>query len=173
MLERLQMSARRYLPEWTLLAVGLGFVVLLAELLMTGHTEGDQAIGVVAALLGAALAAAGLVVRGRASVWVGVLMLALSVSGLVGMAEHAETRAEGAARRASIERFERGEREPIETFGARGGPEAGRAGRAGRAGLGRRRGAPPPLAPLSLSGLALMGAAATLAREPGKSSASS
>ena len=169
MLERLQMSARRYLPEWTLLAVGLGFVVLLAELLMTGHTKGSQAIGVAAALLGVALAAAGLVGPGRARVWVGVLMLVLSVSGLVGMAEHAETRAEGASRRAFAERFGPDERELLQTFGTRGGPEVGRAGREP---LRRRRAEPPPLAPLSLSGLALIGAAATFAREPDKSGAS-
>ena len=160
MLERLQTAARRHLPEWTLVAVGLGFLVVLAELLLTGHTKDEQVLGVAAALLGVGLAVAGLVTRGKPSAWVGMLMLVLSVSGLIGLASHAENRAEGAVGQARFERFERAEQDRLEMFGTSGRSEAGRALRP------RRREVPPPLAPLSLSGLALMGAAAAWAREP-------
>jgi len=150
MLERLQTAAQRHLAEWTLIAVAAGFVTLLAELIMAGHTRGAQLIGVVASVAGIVLALAGLATRGKAAAWVGILMIVLSLSGLVGVAEHAEWRQERFARQERYQAFQ-----TYQPYAARG-----------------ERGAPPLLAPLSVTGLALIGAAATLAREPEKAATS-
>lgn len=149
MMDRLQTAARQRLPQWTLAGVTLGFIVILAELALTGHTQGAQGVGVLASLGGIALTLAALWLPSHRLRAVVVLLAILSLSGLAGVALHAEERAEGAAKsRAEWATIE-------ETYEGRSGEaEAQRPGAGG----------PPPLAPLSLSGLGLLGALATLGR---------
>lgn len=122
-------------PSLVLLGVAAGFVMLLAELLLTGHTEGTQRIAVLMSVLGIGLGLMALWVSGwlRGLVIAGFALLALA--GVYGALEHQEG---GEGREAQTQRFirERGEGEAT----------------------------PPPLAPLSLSGLALLGGLATLAK---------
>jgi len=103
-----------------LMTVG-GFVMIAAELLLTSHTEGLQLVGVTAAVAGLILAVAALFLSGRqARNILVILFVVLSISGLVGVLQHA---------------------------GARSGDDDSAA---------------PPLASLSLSGLALIGAVTLL-----------
>ncbi|HRX02478.1 MAG: hypothetical protein KDI07_09190 [Anaerolineae bacterium] len=137
-----------------------GFAVLLAELLITNHTDGIQLVAVAASLIGMILAVIGLVASPKFRRVVAVLFLLLSVTGIIGVIEHNEggeegeraqrpaltTSASGAVADVSL-RLQGGDTDndgPPPGFGANGfRPEGGSA--------------PPPLAPLSLAGLALMG----------------
>ena len=135
-----------------------GFVFLLLELLLESHWEGTQLIAPIAAGLGLVLTLFSL--AGRRGLAVVVMFLVLSVSGLFGTFQHFEERSEpreGPPNRATISAVQVADMEappaaagPEGTFD--GPPDGGRGG-----------GGPPWLAPLSLSGLALLGAAATLA----------
>lgn len=135
-----------------------GFVVLLAELLLEQHWEGVQLVGPIAAGLGLVLTLVSLV--GRRGLAVVVTFLVISLSGLFGTAQHFEERTEpreGPPGQAAVGAVQVADTAapPTDT-----GPE----GSPSRPPDGERRGGGPPwLAPLSLSGLALLGAAGTLA----------
>ncbi|WP_324715570.1 hypothetical protein U7230_09305 [Carboxydochorda subterranea] len=161
MLQRIQARARLHLPEWSLVLVGLGFLTVLAELLVTRHTDGPQIMAVVAALIGLLLAGAAFLLHGRAAVWAAVLLALLAISGPIGVAEHAQRRGfpPGFPSEGRFEQPEGFQRRSIPVARAQGLP----------APSFRRREMPPPFAPLALSGLALFGAVATLARVPGDS----
>lgn len=120
----------RTLAILLLLLVG-GFIMVILELVITGHTEGNQLVGVVASVLGAVLTAAAFFVNKRIAMWLAVALVVVSLSGLAGVGQHYLNRPTAIA--ASLE--------PGEA-------------------------APPPLAPLSLSGLALMAAVVIVARTP-------
>ena len=130
-----------------------GFVLILVELLLERHWDGIQLVAPVSASLGFLLAL--LALFGRRGVPVVAVFLLLSVTGLVGTFEHFEARTEehnGPPETAQA---------VVQTISATaptghedefaGPPEGG------------RRGGPPWLAPLSLSGLALLGGITTLA----------
>ena len=135
-----------------------GFVTLVAELLWTNHTDGIQLVAVFASIAGVLLGVAALFVKGTGRLVVAALFLALSITGLVGAMEHNEARGEeGEAyqRSAPVDshfisyRLDEGEEADEEGEGREGGEESGEA--------------VPPLAPLGLSGLALMGATVLVA----------
>ncbi len=151
---QLQVRLQTNLTSLLLVFVALGFLFLLAELLLTNHTEGIQQVAVGASILGALLGLAGLFVGGRLRHAAVILFLLLALTGLVGVVEHNEARLEA-------EGFETSTRVPwssgttlVRYTWDEDEEEEGEEGEA------------PPLAPLSLSGLSVLGAVALLARDP-------
>lgn len=162
-MQKLENLTRQHLTVIMLLLLLGGFATLLAELLLTNHFGGTQSVAVIASMVGALALLAGFFVKGRVRHVVALLLVVLSISGLMGMREHFEEASEAGLTPApvtmdaggyqtiagsadSITRAPQQEDEENET---------------------RERGesAPPPLAPLSLSGLALMGAVVLLAKQ--------
>ena len=136
-----------------------GFAILLTELLVTAHTDGIQLVAVVASVAGLVLVLAALFVRGRAAVTVAVLLFLLSATGLFGTYEHLESAGEE-GERATIQSVESGGYQPV----AFHQDDDDKAPTASESSVRSERrpeggaGTPPPLAPLSLAGLSLMGA---------------
>jgi len=129
---------RRRFPEIVLIWSAVSFFVLLLELLLTGHTEELQLVGVIAALAGVLAALAGLgspALRRAALVVLSLVALAGVAGTLVHLREGAEEKAEYAYEYDEDEAYEEGE------------------------------GAPPPLAPLGLAGTALLTGLAILVRD--------
>ena len=134
-----------------------GFVFLLAELLLERHWEGVQLIALMAAGLGLVLTLVSL--AGQRTIVVAALLLVLSVTGLFGTLEHFEERTDpqgGPPDQAATNAVQVAD---IPEAAPPSGPESEFDGPPGGGG-------PPWLAPLSLSGLALLAAAATLAGGP-------
>ena len=144
-----------------------GFVVLLAELLLTDHTQGIQMVAVLASVAGILLGLAALFFKGTGRLAVAALFLALSITGIVGVWEHTEARGgeEEAFRRPSPSAFQLVSN-PLQESNE--GNERGESGEGGERneqgefregpGRGESEEAVPPLSPLGLSGLALIGA---------------
>ncbi len=178
---RVQTFVRSNLTTLILASLAGGFLLLLAELLLAGHTEGVQLVGVTASILGILLALVGLKARGTARNVLAVLFLVLAISGVVGAFEHNEERFEGEEAKAPIllnqsagrtetnlniaYRMDSDDGNEGKEGEAREGSEAGEAGEAGEEGEEEGESNPPPLAPLSLSGLSLLGALALLGKE--------
>ncbi|MFN4073304.1 MAG: hypothetical protein ACK4G4_07820 [Thermus sp.] len=137
-------------PELVALFAALGFLTLLAELLLTGHTEGIQALAPLAAAVGAGVVLLGLWVRGGRFWAVGLLLL-VGGTGLVGLVQHAEEALEALA----PARVQLVDKEGREYFAYPGLGEEG-----------EKETPPPPLAPLALSGLGILGALALYVRTP-------
>lgn len=156
---------RKNLPEVVLAAAVGGFLMILAELIITDHLDGIQLVAVVASVIGLVVSAAGFVLRGAASRAGAILLVLLSISGLVGAFEHYEEGQEeavaaqyGLAVGQEYRYIDSDEEDEESVSGEE--REAGEEGEGGEEG----EAVPPPLAPLSLSGLALLGAMALLAR---------
>ena len=133
-----------------------GFLFILAELLLERHWDGIQLIAPISATIGLMLVF--LTFTWRRAVPIAVLFLLLGVTGLFGTFEHFEARTEehdGPPAQASQVVLQTVSVPPA-AEGEAGPPDGG------------RRGGPPWLAPLSLSGLALLGGAATLAGKNGR-----
>ncbi len=187
---KLQESVRRNLTPILLLLLAGGFLVVLGELVIYRHWDGVQLIGFVATVIGFVGVLLGLFVKGGLRVGVAILLAVISVSGLIGAYEHYEGRAEsGEAMQPVPVQVSSGanftvaynpsavEASPQQESGETG--ENGESGEGGAAAQGTpaeqngERGeggggggeTPPPLAPLSIAGLALMGAAVLLAKQ--------
>ncbi|BBL83373.1 hypothetical protein TthAA37_21860 (plasmid) [Thermus thermophilus] len=134
---------RKRLPDLVALFALAGLSLTGVELLLMGHTEGVQLLAPLAAFLGAFLAGMGLALRRWALAFALALVL-LAPVGLFGLFQHLEEALEAGA--PAVYRWvdEEGE-----------GWEEGREGEE----------TPPPLAPLSLSGLALLAALGLYTRE--------
>lgn len=141
---------RAHFPDLVLLGAAAGFLLLTAELVLTEHSDGLQAVAILAGITGALLCLGGLLVRQRwARLLAAAALVLLSAVGPLGVFLHLGGEVEAAA----VERTapaglsvyndedDEGEKEEEED-------EEG----------------VPPLAPLSLSGLALLGASAIMAR---------
>lgn len=127
---------QRQFPRLVLLLLAGAFALSLAELVLTHHTEDKQLIGVGASALGILFSLLGVVVRGK---WKGLAiagLLFVTFGGVMGTVEHREE---------ALEHQQKAAGRPAE---AEEEEEHG----------------PPPLAPLSLAGLGLMGTLAVLAR---------
>ncbi|HAJ35922.1 MAG TPA: hypothetical protein DCL15_09535 [Chloroflexi bacterium] len=173
-MQRLEGVVRRQLVNILLLFLVGAFVMLLAELLLTNHVDGIQNVAVIASIVGAVAALAGLFVKGTLRHLVVLVMVVLSLSGLLGAWEHLESREGGEARAPSVRMadavasyqsvayqagpLQQEENEEQENGEREGGEREGGEREGGE-------GAPPPLAPLSLSGLALMGAVVLMAKQ--------
>lgn len=150
----MQEGLRKRFPELVAFFSALGFLTLLAELLLTGHTEGIQALAPLGAGMGALATLAGLGLKAGRPWAIGLLLL-LGGLGLVGLLQHTE-----------------------EALEAQGPAEVRLVGEEGEAypaylGLSEEEeeevdgeNLPPPLAPLALSGLGLLGALALYVRTP-------
>lgn len=141
-------------PDLVALMVALGFMTLLAELLLTGHTEGLQVLAPVAAGVGAGLTALGLLVPRLHLPSLAALLL-VGASGLVGLVVHLEESLEGAGK-GWVQTVDE------EGYAYLEYPQEAEGGQAGE----EPEGNPPPLAPLSLSGLGLLGALALYVKRP-------
>ena len=144
-----------------------GFAILLVELLLTDHVNGVQLVAVAASVAGLVLTLAAMVVRGRARYGVAALLLVLSATGLLGAYEHFEERSGEEAAVPSL--VASAPANQLIAFHAQDndddGPpqsEQGESGERGEREGEEAEGTPPPLAPLSLSGLSLMGVIVTL-----------
>jgi len=152
-----QRFVRAFLPDLVLAGAAGGFALLLAEMLLTDHTEDLQAVAVWSAVAGIVLCLIGLAIRSRrAALLVSLALVLLSLAGPVGFYLHATGEAE--ARETQALAQDRDPRDDGDEEGEEG--EGGEGGEEGEEGKG-----PPPLSPLSLSGLALMGALALAARD--------
>ena len=130
-----------------------GFVFILAELLLERHWEGIQLVAPVSAGVGFVLALFALTRRGTLPV--AVLFLALSATGLYGTLEHFEERTESGPSAQAASASTSPAAQLVSDVSAPADGEF-----AGPPGGGS---APPWLAPLSVSGLALLGGAGALA----------
>ena len=145
---------QRHLTKLLLGMLAGGFAILLAELLLTAHVDGIQLVAVVASVTGLILTVAAMFVSGRAGITVAALLLVLSVTGLVGAYEHFEERSgEEAAVPAYVASTPANQVINLRAQDDDDRPARGEEG---------PEGAPPPLAPLSLSGLSLMAAIVTV-----------
>ncbi len=166
----LQAMVRRNLINILLVLLLGGFVMLLAELLITNHVDGIQNVANVASLVGAAAILLGFFAKGTFRHLLVLLLLVLSLSGLLGAWEHLESREGGEAQAPAALALRP---DGYQTISTGAGADVERTlqqdddeGEEAREGGDREggEGAPPPLAPLSLSGLALMGAVVLLAK---------
>jgi hypothetical protein len=176
----LQVTIRRYLTPILLLLLAGGFLVVLGELYLYRHWHGTQLIGFSATVIGLVAVLLGLFAKRGFRLGLAVLLVLISVSGLIGTWEHFESRSEEggeAARPALAATAQVADATNMtiayqpaasERMGPQEGGEGGEGAEAGEAGEGGERGgeqAPPPLAPLSLAGLSLMGAAILFAKQ--------
>ena len=182
----LQATIRRYLTPILLLLLAGGFLVVLGELYLYRHWHGTQLIGFSATLIGLVAVLLGLFAKRGFRLGLAILLVLISVSGLIGTWEHFESRSEegseaarpalaataqvaGATNMTIAYQPAGDERMGTQEGGEGGeGAEAGEADEGGARGEGGERGgeqAPPPLAPLSLAGLSLMGAAILFAKQ--------
>ncbi len=177
-MQRFEGVVRRQLVNILLLFLLGAFVLLAAELLLTGHVDGIQNVAVIASSVGAVAVIAGFFVKGTLRHLVVLLLLALSLTGLIGAWEHLESREGGEARSAGALMADVGGYQPVAYQASpaqQAESEENENNAQGERESGEREGgesAPPPLAPLSLSGLALMGAVVLLAKQDDKSSPS-
>ncbi|HEY5639835.1 MAG TPA: hypothetical protein VIW01_07260 [Dehalococcoidia bacterium] len=145
-----QSLVRSHLPELVLVGAAGGFAVTFAELLSTDHSEGTQAIAVVAAGAGVVLCLVGLLVHARLTLRaLAAGLLFMSISGPVGVFLHAGGEADASGAPAVVDDVPALDSDEDEDEGEEEGEDSG----------------VPPLAPLGLSGLGLLGAAGALARE--------
>lgn len=124
------------------LFVAAGFAFLLAELLILNHTSGPRLIGVVTCVLGVIFSLVALAPNARVRQILAILFVLLALAGLFGANAHQGARGfrrQGVASAPATE--DRTIRRALNSFGN----------------------LPPTLAPLALSGLAMLGAAVTLA----------
>ncbi|MCW1971129.1 MAG: hypothetical protein KIH69_023720 [Anaerolineae bacterium] len=119
-----------------------GFAFLLAELVILNHTSGPRMIGAIACVAGIVLSLAALAPNSRLRQILAILFVLVALSGLFGANTHQGSRGfrqQGVASAPATE--DRTIRRALNSFGN----------------------LPPTLAPLALSGLAMLGAAVTLA----------
>jgi hypothetical protein len=145
---------------WSVLA---GFALMLAELLITEHYDGiTQLIAPLSCGVGILLVGAALL-RWPGRSGIAVLLLLLSLTGLFGAFEHFEEggEEEGEARAPTGTLVMHVSNEAAEEAVTISASEENEAGEAEGE---EEEGNPPPLAPLSLSGLAFLGALGVLAQ---------
>lgn len=163
-METLQGWIQEHFPALVQAMVAGGFALTAAELLLMQHTDEAQFIGVAATGLGAVLAVGGIWARGRAKGFLAAAFAVLALSGVFGMVEHLEEHEEEREgfkwqQRATTWLSQQGTAlADEEDHEGRGDERRGERGDEGEHG-------PPPLAPLSVSGLAILGAVAVLAKK--------
>ncbi len=141
-----------YLPQLILLANAGAFAVLLAELLIMDHTDGIQRLAPLTAALGIALCTVAIFLPARARFVPAVLLVVLSGAGLIGFIRHMDEREDGFSGlfQSSDDRDD----------------NSGRGNSDDRDRDDDDDEEPPPLAPLGLSGTALLSAIAAFAGTP-------
>ncbi len=151
---------RERFPQLVGLMVVGGFALILAELLLMDHTEKTQKIGVLMTVVGMLGAGLGLVVGPRfRKALLGVLVL-VAASGLFGTYEHLEEAQEHREKAAKRQQSTLVVRKADFDRSASLESEAGEHDKEEKEESG-----PPPLAPLGVSGLAVLGGLALMARK--------
>lgn len=163
MFARIQSFAREHLTTLMMLLLAAGFLVVLGELVLYKHYVGEQLIGLLSTVVGTVLVLWGIFAKGRVRVTLATLLVVLSLAGLIGVEEHSASEA-GEAQRPT----------PVAVSAANiaistGAPTVAQdsetdAGTTEAGSEGSSKTTPPPLAPLGLSGLALMGAVILFAK---------
>ena len=144
-----------------LLLLAGGFVVVLGELVLYQHWDSTQLIGFSATVVGLLAVLVGIFVKGTLRTVIGLLLVVLSLSGLIGAREHLEEGGEAMSPRPAL--VQQSTLAGAQEIAYRPGALAQEG--EGEGGEGGGETVPPPLAPLSLSGLALMGAVILLAKK--------
>jgi hypothetical protein len=144
---------RKWQPILLLLLAG-GFAITVVELLLTGHVKGIQLVGVIAPAVALVCVLTGLFAHGTLRAVMAAALLVVSLAGLLGAWEHFE---EGGRQGSVPALAAQGERYQPVSYQAAAVADEGNEGRE-RAEGGESGGNPPPLAPLAISGLALMAA---------------
>lgn len=145
-------SLRRYLVELVLLANAVAFSVLLAELAILGHSDGIQRVAPVAASTGVVLSLAALFLRGPARYATAAAFVVLSAAGLIGVAQHLGESGDDDDESEQAQVRSRADEDDDEEDGDEEDDDDD----------------PPLLAPLALSGSAMLGVLASLAGVPGR-----
>ena len=151
-----QMFVQRRFHALLMFMIGLGFLLILAELIGYQHFKGLQLLGTGATVVGALTAFIGIGARGNLRRILAGVFLVLALVGIVGVVEHNGDRL-------------RGEQGQGQFQGGRSGQDANRPNDQGQppdaqGGFGSRI-PPPPLAPLSLAGFCTLGAIALLGKK--------
>ena len=154
-----------------LLLVAGGFAVIALELYITAHYDGIQVVGLIAGVVGIVAALWGIFARGTVRMILALVLLVVAFAGVMGVYQHYESRSEAAVPPHLVQ----GDAgyQPVGWLAAPATQEQGEAGEAaggetGEGGEGGGESAPPPLAPLGISGLALMGAVILFTPRPEK-----
>ncbi len=143
-----------------LLLITGGFAVIALELFITDHYDGIQLIGIIAPVIGIVAALWGIFARGTLRMILALLLVVEAVAGMMGVLQHFQNRGEAAVP-AYLVQGDAGYR-PVAWLAAPASQEEGEAAESGS------ESAPPPLAPLGISGLALMGAVILFTPRPEK-----
>lgn len=159
-MQGLQEMIRRRVFTLLLLLLAGGFIVLLAELLWTGHTEGIQIVAVIAGITGWVLTGLGAVLKRSAGPVLAAILLLLSLTGLLGTFEHLEEGEEAVGALPALAAHS-GARTVTVAYRADSVQES-----EPREGREPGKTPPLPLAPLSLAGLSIMAAVVLLGRPP-------
>ena len=146
-----------------LLLVAGGFAVIALELYITAHYDGIQVVGLIAGVVGIVAALWGIFARGTVRMILALVLLVVAFAGVMGVYQHYESRSEAAVPPHLVQ----GDAgyQPVGWLAA---PATQEQGEAGEGGEGGGESAPPPLAPLGISGLALMGAVILFTPRPEK-----
>lgn len=172
----LQAYSRKHFVTLLLLFIAGGFTVILGELLITSHTDGLQMIGVTAAALGVIIAVMGIFAVGKLRTFTVIMMFVIALCGLVGTGIHIANGGNDGERFGPPPAGFTGEQGVVAQPQPSGESDsaqapAGAQGQQfqgfqdGQRPMGRPHGTPPPLAPLSLCGLALMAAVVMLVKQ--------
>ncbi len=171
-MDHLTQYVRRHFTTLVLLSVLAGFALILVELLVTQHYDGIQLVAPISCGVGILLSATALwFAPGRSAI--AVLLLLLALTGLFGAFEHQEEGGEEEARASTtvvMQVSDEGSESPTTVSESEAGEnEVGEAesierGERGEGEGEEEEGNPPPLAPLSLSGLAFLGALSVIAQ---------
>lgn len=145
-----------HFPQLVLALVAGGFALTLVELLWMNHTEDNQLVAVGATLAGALVSLVAVWARGPLRTVLAGVLGVVALTGLVGTAMHLEELGEHAAfpgRAVAWVQSQTLAWADADEEEAEGGAE------------GHEEEGVPPLAPLSVSGLAMLGALAAFSRQ--------
>lgn len=169
-MQTVQNFVQKNLFSLLLLVTAGGFAMLLAELLLMGHTHNTQQIALIAAAAGLLLALVGMIAKGKLRYLLVILFLALSASGLYGAVEHIEGREHRAEEvhglTITVTGGEDGEKEEAEHSSKATADEEEE--ELGDELLEEFTAFPPALSPLALSGFAALGAVILLGKKDEK-----
>ncbi len=161
----LQSFTRKHLTTLLLVLLAGGFAVLLAELLLYKHFEGLQLVGLFSTIVGLLAALWGLVAKGGTRIALAGVMVLLAVAGVIGVLQHNGGGSDDeAARPAAISAAGANANISLGAPGVTQDSDEAPVPQDESARPEGDAGTPPPLAPLGLSGLALMGAVVLLAK---------
>lgn len=149
-----QFVVRNFYTIMYLLVAG-SFLGLVAELVWTEHWDGIQLVGLAASAIGLVLALLAIFASARMRSVLAILFLVLSISGIVGAIEHNEARNEESSATVIMAASVGPVVQPAPQYdGDEEGEEHEEEGEGENV---------PPLAPLSLAGMSIIGAVTLLA----------